>query len=216
MLMFNDFLYLQIYTATSNGEPRCSFEVTVFYGDINWAGSYLVEPEGLEPDQKYRDVPVIEGDQEVFLCMARVVEGDSPNEMTWDGIGPFNASTSGEMMTETSVQYALDTITVNIVDAAAIDEKSIWCEYGNYPDTVIANTELLFKAFVPGGFDFPKDLCKSCNGTEYFKLSKATKKKTHGESLSFNMKQMIRDKVMNKYGATDVVTDSTGNICGCL
>ena len=147
--------------------------------------------------------------------MARVVEGDSLNEITWDGIVPFNASTSGEIVTETSVRYALDTITVNIVDAAAIDEKSIWCEYGNYPDTVIANTELLFKAFVPGGFDFPKDLCKSCNGTEYFKLSKATKKKTHGESLSFNMKQMIRDKVMNKYGATDVVTDSTGNICGC-
>ena len=209
--MFHNFFYLQIYTATSpNGEPRCSFEVTVFYGEINWAGSYLVEPEGLEPDQKYRDVPVIEGDQEVFLCMARVMEGDSPNEITWDGIGPFNASTSGEIVTETSVRYALDTITVNIVDAAAIDEKSIWCDYGK--PTIYLPTELLFKAFVPGGLDFPPDLCESCNGTEYFKLSKATNQNT---DLSFNMKQMIREKVMNKYGATDVVTDSTGNICGC-
>ena len=150
--------------------------------------------------------------------MVRVVEGDSPNEITWDGIGPFNASTSGEIVTETSVRYALDTITVNIVDAAAIDEKSIWCEYGNYQNTIfipIFNTELLFKAFVPGGFDFPKDLCKSCNGTEYFKLSKATNKKTNVDSLSLNMIQMIKEKVRNKYGATDVVTDSTGNICGC-
>ena len=179
------------------------------------SGNYLVEPDNLKSYQTFRHVAVIEGDQEVFPCFARADERDPLNKITWDFDGaPFNSSTTGEMLVGTGVKYAVDTITVNILDAAAIDEKSIWCEYGNWPNT-IANTELLFKAFVPGGSDFPPDLCDSCNGTEYFKLSKATNRTTKGEKLSSNMKQTIGDKVMSKYGATDVVTDSRGNFCGC-
>jgi len=204
------------YTATTCGEPRCcSFDVIVFHGKINWAGSYLVVPDNLKSYQTFRDVPVIEGDQEVFHCFARVDAGDPQPNITWDFDGePFNTSTTGQMLAGTGVKYAVNTITVDIVDAAAIDEESIYCDaLGNtYAN---ANTKLSFKAFVPGGSDFPPDLCNSCNGTEYFKLSKATNRTTKGESLSVNMKQTIRDKLMNKYGATDVVTDSRGNICGC-
>ena len=202
--------------ATKWGKIRCSHRVIVSLEKIIWTGNYLVEPHNLAPHQTYRDVPVKEGDQEIVQCKVRLVEGDSQRQITWDFTGNFNASTSGEII-ETSqdgVNYAVDTITVNIVDAAAIDEKSIWCEYGNWPNT-IANTELSFKTFVPGGSDFPLDLCQSCKGTEYFKLSKATNRTTKGESLSFNMKQMIGNKVINKYGATSFVTDSSGNICGC-
>ena len=187
--------------------------MVVFYGRINWSGNYLVEPDNLRSYQTFRHVPVIEGDQEVFHCFAKADEGDFQKNITWDFDGvPFNASNTGQRLVGTGVKYAVDTITVHIVDAAAIDEESIYCDsIGNR----YANTKLLFKAFVPGGSDFPLTLCGSCNGTEYFKLSKATNKTTHGESLSFNMKQTIREKVMNKYGATDVVTDSKGNFCGC-
>ena len=90
--------------------------------------------------------------------------------------------------------FANDILTVNIVDAASIDEHSIRCDgKGN---NTIENAELLFKAFVPGGSDFPPDLCRSCNGTEYFKLSKATKQNTDGDSLTSRMKQKIKEKVI--------------------
>ena len=165
-------------------------------------------------NQTFRSVPVIEGDQEVFHCFARADEGDPQNMITWDFEGaPFDTSTIGEMLLETGVKYAVNTITVDIVDAAAIDEKSILCDANG--NNSYANTELLFKAFVPGRSDFPPGLYGSCNGTEYFKLSKATNRTTKGESLSLNMKQMIGNKAMNKYGATNFVTDSSGNICGC-
>ena len=208
-----------MYNAINSGKLICSHRVIVSFERTSWTGSYLVEPEDLLPDQTYRDVPVIEGDQEVFQCKVRVLEKDPlGSKITWDGQKHFNVSTSGERRIETSEDgvtkyYAVDDITVSIVDAAAIDEKSIWCDYGT---PTIANTQLLFQAFVPGRSDFPHDLCESCNGTEYFKLSKATNKNTNVDSLSFNMTQMIKKKVMNKYRATDVVTDSTGNICGCL
>ena len=180
----------------------------VFDEGISLKGNYLVQPDDLAPDQEnYRDIPVIEGDQEFVHCIARAKDF----EISWDLNGHFNASSSGETMID---DFAVDTLTVTIVDAAAIDEKSIWCDGNGKGNDNIANTELLFKAFVPGGLDFPQDLCESCNGTEYFKLSKATNQDT--DAFSFNMEQMIKEKVMNKYGATDVVTDVvTGNICGC-
>ena len=202
---------MQNYVATSNGEPKCSFDVIVFDEEISLKGNYLVQPDGLASDQEnYRDIPVIEGDQEFVHCVSRAKDF----EISWDLNGPFNASSSGETIID---DFAVDTLTVNIVDATAIDEKSIWCDgQGKGNDSIIYNTELLFKAFVPGRSDFPPDLCQSCNGTEYFKLSKATKQNTDGDSLTSRMKQKIKEKVMKKYGATDVVTDVvTGNICGC-
>lgn len=202
---------MQNYVAVSNGEPRCSFDVIVFDKEISLAGNYLVQPDGLAPDQEnYRDIPVIEGDQEVVHCIARAEDF----EISWDLNGPFNASSSGETMID---DFVVDTLTVNIVNATAIDEKSIWCDgQGKENNSTIYNADLLFKAFVPGRSDFPPDLCQSCNGTEYFKLSKATKQNTDGDGLTSKMRQTIEEKVMKKYGATDVVTDVvTGNICGC-
>ena len=214
-MYFHNFPQLSIHWHWKRESSNNCFSKT---SPFSWTGSYLVEPEDLPSDQTYRDIPVIEGDQEVVQCKVRVLQGDPQHyKINWDGRNHFNASTSGERRIETSEDgiikyYAVENITVNIVDAAAIDEKSIWCEYGeglNLP----ANTELLFKAFVPGGSDFPQALCESCNGEEYFQLSKATNRKT--DSLSFQMKEMIREKVMNKYGATDVKIDSDGSVCGC-
>ena len=206
----NLFSYLQKYVATSNGERRCSFDVIVFDEGISLKGNYLVQPDDLAPDQEnYRDIPVIEGDQEFVHCIARAEDF----EISWDLNGPFNASSSGETTID---DFAIDILTVNIVNATAIDEKSIWCDRKGKRNDTIENAELLFKAFVPGRSDFPPDLCRSCNGTEYFKLSKATKQNTDVDSLTSKMKQKIEEKVMKKYGATDVVTDVvTGNICGC-
>ena len=102
--------------------------MTVFHGKINWAGSYLVVPDNLKSYRTFRDVPVIEGDQEVFHCFARADAGDPLIKITWDfDCEPFNTSTTGQMLAGTGVKYAVKTITVDIVDAAAIDEKV--CEH---------------------------------------------------------------------------------------
>ena len=92
--------------------------MTVFHGEINWEGNYLVEPDNLTQNQTYREIPVMQGDQEVVQCIARVDE-DSQNIITWDWNGNFKATTSGTMMRGDNVKYAVDTITVDIVDAAA-------------------------------------------------------------------------------------------------
>ena len=97
---------MQNYVATINGEPKCSFYVIVFSEEISLSGNYLVQPDDLAPDQEnYRDIPVIEGDQEVVHCVARAED----LQISWDLNGPFNASSSGETMID---DFAVDTLTV--------------------------------------------------------------------------------------------------------
>ena len=173
-----------------------------------WENDYVGKPVNFYHGAAYQ-IPVIEGEMVEIQCKVRAVSED-PYTIIWD-FENFHANTTGKTVLVNNTagdEFAQDTITVNIDNAADIDDQDIICswENGKFSDTIT----LQFKVYVPDDLDNIDD-DDTCEGDGQLKLKRPAIQKKE----DLNLEEEIKEKVLRDYNVGDVFIDSEGFISGC-